>query len=363
MSLPPGVERAPVPAAGVSGPSRAAQVRAALVVLVGLAALVALALQLLGGWEKSVETVAAADRGWLAASLLLTLAYLSCSGLGWWLTLRSLGFPLPMLEGIRIFFLSSLTRYLPGRIWYTVTRVYMCGQVGVPAAVASVSLIVEILLVLASGALVAALAVPLILADYGPPAILLGALVLAGGLVALHPVILGPAIVIFARLLRRPLATPPQLAYRSVIGLVGFYVVAWALGAAALWTLLAGLHPLAVDTIPTVAAAYAVSFLIGFVNPLMPAGLGVREGALALLLGWVAPLPIAAAVAVLFRVTVTLAEGVWVLIAAVLQYFWLRRGGGRGGERAAIPTRFDRQVARQSAEQVAPCTLTRPTGG
>src|SRR5262249_1067509 len=64
---------------------------------------------------------------------------------------------------------------------------------------------------------------------------------------------------------------------------------------------------------------------IGFVNPVMPAGLGVREGALAVLLGWVAPWTIAAAVSLLFRVTVTLAEAVIVLFATGLQYRWLRR--------------------------------------
>src|SRR5436309_15573551 len=98
----------------------------------------------------------------------------------------------------------------------------MCGQVGVPAAVSSVSLIVEILLVLASGSLVAALAIPLILTDprlqglqLGPIAldgrltVAFGALVLVGGLVALHPLILRPVIVVAARLLRRPLDHAP----------------------------------------------------------------------------------------------------------------------------------------------------------
>lgn len=333
-------------------PSLAVQARAALVVLVGMAALVALASQLLGGWERSAQTLAGADRGWLALSFALTVCYMAAGGIAWWLVLRTLGGALPLAEGVRIFFISSLVRYLPGRIWYTVTRVYMCDQVGVPTAVASVSLVVEILLVLASGALVSALALPLILADYGPPALMLGAATLIGGLVALHPRILLPAMVLFSRLIRRPLHGVPPLRYRSVLGLVLVYIVCWLFASAGMWALLRALTPLDAETLPTVAAAYAVSFLLGFVNPVMPAGLGVREGALALLLGWVVPLPLAAALAVLFRVWVTLGEAVLVAIVAILQYRRLRRASGTP---AASPTG---QGAGLPVHAAAPASLT-----
>src|SRR5438874_8244156 len=88
---------------GLRLPSRAVQIRAAVVVVVALAALVALASQLLGGWERSAQTLAEADHGWLALSLLLTLAYIGSGGVGWWLTLAALGTRLPFSEGIRLF--------------------------------------------------------------------------------------------------------------------------------------------------------------------------------------------------------------------------------------------------------------------
>ena len=71
-------------------------------------------------------------------------------------------------------------------------------------------------------------------------------------------------------------------------------------------------HPAA--TFPTLGAIYALSYLSGLVMPLAPAGLGVREGLMALLLSQLMPVPAAAAASVLVRVLQVAAEG---LCAAV----------------------------------------------
>lgn len=74
-------------------------------------------------------------------------------------------------------------------------------------------------------------------------------------------------------------------------------------------------------TLVEAASIFSLAWCAGFVVVLIPAGIGIREAALTVLLGEIVPLGTALHLAVLARITWVTAEGLWILIALL----WLSR--------------------------------------
>lgn len=74
-------------------------------------------------------------------------------------------------------------------------------------------------------------------------------------------------------------------------------------------------------TLLEAASIFSLAWCAGFVAILIPAGIGIREAALTVLLGEIVPLGTALQIAVLARITWVIAEGFWILIALL----WLSR--------------------------------------
>src|SRR5690606_38411670 len=103
--------------------------------------------------------------------------------------------------------------------------------------------------------------------------------------------------------------------------LVGLCLAEWV-GMGIAFTLFIGsLAPVGLEVLPTATAAFALSFVAGFAV-LLPAGLGAKEGALAVLLSTIMPLPVAAAIAVASRVWTVLAELLPVCIFLLPVRWW-----------------------------------------
>lgn len=74
-----------------------------------------------------------------------------------------------------------------------------------------------------------------------------------------------------------------------------------------------GLTPVDWSTAGLLASAFVGAWLIGYLAVFVPTGIGVREGALALLLGGVLPATVTAAAALGYRVLIALRD----LVAAL----------------------------------------------
>lgn len=286
--------------------------RRAVEALVVGAALFFLGLSLYRGWEEAGRCLQGARPWPLALSFALTLVHLLLGALGWRMAVRHLGGALDLRRGMRVYFLSNLGRYLPGSLWYAAGRAYLGRREDVPPALVATSLALEVALILVSGALLSALALPSFLAGWG--GLYLLAAMVASGLAALHPRPMNFLLGLLARLLHRPEGVGSVAGYP--VGLLAVYFLVWAVAGAAFFLLLDSVYPVPFARLPTVAAVYAASWIVGFLTPFAPGGLGVREGALALLLGRYVPLPVATAAALLSRLWLTLGEAVWVAVAA-----------------------------------------------
>lgn len=289
--------------------------RAARVLVVGIV-LSFLGLNIYHGW-RDASRFRWSVRPWpLVGSFALALAFWLLTGLGWNLLVRCLGGKLAWGKGMKVYFLSNLGWYLPGKVWYAVGRAYLGQREDVSLGAISTSVVMEIALSLTSSAMMATLALPLLFPIFGTKSLYLGIALMVLGLTALHPIPMKSLLFLLERILPGPRGVVnPPLRYPIMLGLLVGYLFIWGFVGTAFFVLLNGIYPLSLAWLPTVMALYAVSWIAGFLAPFAPSGLGVREGAIIFLLGQYLPVPAVTAAAILFRLWLTLAEVLWATLA------------------------------------------------
>ena len=304
---------------GEAPPSSRLPLRAALSLRTAAKALVilllfgGLAVALQGGWEKLGEYRWQFEPWAVAVSLVTMIAASIWGGVAWLVIARAFGAPLGARSALRVYSVSNLGKYLPGKVWHAFARVYMARDEGVPLSVATASVLIDVLLNLGAAILIVVVALPTIVSaqtDLDGP--LFTALALVGvlaGLALLHPAALNLTFRVAGRLMPSRSFPPISVGYATILRAFVLYILLWVLYSVALFASIQAVHPLPAATFPALSAIYTFSYLAGLIMPLAPAGLGVREGLMALLLSQLMPLPAAAAASVLVRVLQVAAEG------------------------------------------------------
>jgi hypothetical protein len=222
----------------------------------------------------------------------------------------------------RIWSVSNLGRYLPGKIWQIGAMGAMARELGVSPIAASGSAILGALVNVIAGFVVALLGGRALLeqssSGHGGLAI---AIVIAATVALLAAPALLPRIAPWiGRVVGRPVET--TLPTRAVVYALVGNIVAWLLYGAAFQLFMTGLVGQTAGGYAEYLAAYTISYLLGYLALFAPAGLGVREGAMVTVLTYagLATRPQAALVALASRVWLTLLEVVpgflfWALAA------------------------------------------------
>jgi uncharacterized membrane protein YbhN (UPF0104 family) len=135
-------------------------------------------------------------------------------------------------------------------------------------------------------------------------------LLLVVGLAALHPAVLNRLVAAGSRLLRRS-APETALSLPGVAAAVGWTVLEWVAAGVMLAALLSGFRDPV--SLPLAVGAFALAWAVGFVVVVVPAGAGVREGVLLVLLSGSVGHSTALAAALGTRLLMTLADGGWAL--------------------------------------------------
>jgi glycosyltransferase 2 family protein len=254
-----------------------------------------------------------ADPVLLLLSLLAHLGVLAWGVFVWRLLMTAIAPDAPPLARLfRIWFLSSLARYIPGKVFQFVAVAQLAGREGIGSPILIATLVVHMLVTVATALLVGlCLLAPLVLGPSGAVGVIVTAAALAVFLV--HPALARPAVSLVRRL-------PARFALHTVswrgswahgIAILCASVAAWLLYGVAFHLLIASLSPLEPGAYARITAANALSFVAGFLS-LLPAGLGVREVALSELLRGVLPggvAPMVAVVARLWTIATELAGG------------------------------------------------------
>ena len=267
-----------------------------------------------------------ANLGMLATSMALLLAAYAAQALAWHLLVRAAGGASTLRADCARWALSLLGKYVPGKIFHAIGRVLLYREHSPGPAGASAAIVAELLLTLTAAACVAAVAL-------APHA---GQLPFAALPIAAAGAVVGLALSfstafdrLAGRVAARAMKSSPPAPIAPRLRLVPF-----ALQAVSYVLLGAGLHVLArawdmSDVAPLAVAmgALCLSGIVGIVAFIVPAGIGVREGALVWLLAPFGGVTQAAFIAVAARVWLTAGDAV----AAAVGGLVLRRGNGRRG--------------------------------
>ncbi len=230
--------------------------------------------------------------GWacLAIALGITLSAHICAGWVWSQTLRR-DFQQPVDSGqmMQAYLQTNLAKYLPGNVWHYYGRINAATTAGASLEAATVTVLLEPLLMAAAALLVALLASPTVISRYGAVGLWLQWLGLFGVLLAIHPRVLNPAIAYLSRLKQKTASSQdhppsvklvryPVLPLLGGLGFVllrgmGFLITFWAIA------------PFKWDQIPLLLSGFSLSWLVGFLVPGAPGGVGVFEATAIALLG------------------------------------------------------------------------------
>jgi uncharacterized membrane protein YbhN (UPF0104 family) len=243
----------------------------------------------------------------LAAAAVVAGIY--ASFLCWRAVLTDLGSPLPLGGGMRVFFLGQLGKYLPGSLWPLLAQMELGRDYKVPRRASGAAVAIFMLLVLGTGLLVAAIALPLLGGDalhryWWVLAVLPAAAVL------LYPAVLNRLLAMLLRLARRE-PMPNPLSLPGVLRAVTWGLVMWLLYGVHLWVLARMLGAGGAGLLPRSIGAFAAAWCVGFLVVIAPAGGGAREAALIVLLGTGVGAARATVIAVVSRLLFTVGDLGW----------------------------------------------------
>ena len=231
--------------------------------------------------DRSAEVAAVRVDGqswtYLAIALLITIAAHVWSGWVWTWILAIFKQPLKAKEGIRVYLLTNIFKYSPGNIWHFWGRITAVVKKGGSKGAATLSVLLEPLLMAA-----AALFVALVSSAFS------GAIDFKGGfwlqLAGLVAILIGiqPSIlnVLLHRLSRSKKADATAIAVKletypliPFLGEMGFVIIR---GVGFILTFTA-LQSITWRAIPQLFTAFSFAWLLGLVVPGAPGGLGVFE--------------------------------------------------------------------------------------
>ncbi|MFN8522852.1 MAG: lysylphosphatidylglycerol synthase transmembrane domain-containing protein [Chloroflexota bacterium] len=305
-----------------SSTDRRPAISTAIKIVVVLALFGGLAVALEGGWERIRDVQWQFEPWSVAASAALLIAASVWGALAWFIVARAFGSSIAVLPALRIYSQSNLGKYLPGKVLHAVARVYLAQQQGMPVTLATSVVLIDVVMYIAAGLLVIVAALPTIVGpmiqrinDGSAAAVDSGPLVavaivgLVVGLGMLHPAALNWSFGIARRIMPSREFPTINASYATMLSIFLLYLILWALYTVSLYAGILSVISIDVTQLPTLGAIYALSYLAGLLMPIAPAGLGVREGLMALLLAQLVPYPAALAASVLVRVLQVAAEG------------------------------------------------------
>jgi hypothetical protein len=292
-------------------------------------------------WEHIAQLEPDAAR-LVLSTILLVVVYLA-HALLWRTIMMNLRVATPgVLQTIRVYFLSSLGRYLPGKLWQLAGVAVLANRAGWSAGGAAAAAVLGQIAFLTTGLVFLAFLLPRWAG--GAPALAGAGVMLAavGGawLVLVTRQGHGARTWLLARVPERATARL-RSAFDLAGGLRPSVALSWAIGYALTWVLLglaftlfvAAFVPGAFTSARALAGTVASSYLVGYLILIAPAGLGARELAMSGLLAQIPDFPAAAVlvVPVASRLWFTLAE---VLPLALVPLARARQSDG-GGTRNA----------------------------
>jgi glycosyltransferase 2 family protein len=238
----------------------------------------------------------------------------------WRATLRVWSESLPFGTAARIWFVSNLGKYVPGKVWQIAAMGAMAQKAGVSAAAAvGSSLIVNLVSIVAGFAVIAVTAAGKVGTAVGVGASSNGgrsaelaviAIAIAGGAALLLAPVAVPRLATLAGRVTGRSIPIPRVPPRAIWVAAASTTASWLLYGIAFALFAHGVSPRATGNASSYIAVYTGSYLAGYLALFAPGGVGVREAILVLAMPrfGLASAPDAAVIAITSRLWLTILE-------------------------------------------------------
>ena len=223
---------------------------------------------------------------WVAVSGIIFLSTYCVLLETWREVLRIWGSPLGFVSAARIWTVSNLGRYVPGKLWQIGAMAMMAEREKVSPIAATGSSILNVVVNLVAGfVVVAVLGWPLLdlPAIRGGRALAIAFVVVGATVLATLPRALPAFVRILNRLTGRDIKIVAFPAMAIVVSVIG-NLIAWIAYGAAFATFARGVIGTAYGPLTAYIAVYALSYLVGYLVLFLPSGIGARELAMVALL-------------------------------------------------------------------------------
>jgi hypothetical protein len=243
--------------------------------------------------------------GWIAASVAVVFAAYAVLIEAWRRVVLSMGNQLGFFPALRIWFLASLGKYVPGKVWSIAGAAVLAQRAGVDPSSAVAGALVLQALALGSGAVAVALTARDAFRTVAPGVLPIALAVLLAAVAGIASLASQPFLDRISRFLPRSL--PPLRAVPAHMLALAFAanLLAWTGYGVALLFLARGVLPEVKLGLAQAVGVFTCSYLAGFIALFAPGGLGPRESVFLLLLAGDIGLKPAAGLALASRLLLT----------------------------------------------------------
>ena len=257
-------------------------------------------------WSKIPFEKLHVDVSLLVLSFCALIVYFIIYSKSWQAIMQALGAPITFPQSTWMIATTQIGKYLPGKVWYIVGRVYVGKKANLEGKKLTISMVLELGLVYITGGIIFAFTT-LIAGEYETIWLIITILLTIAAIIILHPRILGYVSNFFLRIMKKP-EIQLTLTYKQIAQISVYFFGIWIAQIIGFYLLISAIFPVSFFGIFKVASAYALAWMSGSVAVFAPAGLGVREGMMTLLLSSILPTPLAIAISFIARIWVTIFE-------------------------------------------------------
>lgn len=234
----------------------------------------------------------------------------------WFKLLSKMGFKTKLRKTLFAWIVSNTARYIPGTIWQYVGRVELGkSELGLKRKDVLMSVLAEVFFTIAGGALIALVALPYLsdkVADgfsVGPSSIWV-VFLLPLPFIILHPKISTKFINIIAKVAKKDMGRVElDVGFGDSLSLLFWFSLNFVMNGIALFLLAVsfgiGFSP---GNLLMLTGFFAFSWMVGYFTLIAPGGVGVTEVSLTFLMSLYMPTTLAAVIALVYRVLLTVSE-------------------------------------------------------
>lgn len=227
----------------------------------------------------------------------------------WRFLLAMMGQSISFRTGYRIWFLSQIGKYLPGRVWSVVGRILLMHSAGMGRLFSGVNLLYEIMLFTLGGLIFFVMTLPSWESNSGLVPSYIVWITILTLCVMLHPRIVRTIISLGLKFMEgRIQVWKSPLRYTHLLLLLIFYVGVWGIIGLSFFLFFSSIQRVSLNQLPVLAGIFVFSWIAGNLAFLAPAGIGVREGTMLYLLGKFYPPEIALVSTIGARMWITVVE-------------------------------------------------------